>query len=152
MPSIQIWGPSTWTILHTMAEKINENDFARLLPQFFGFIRRICAFLPCPECSQHATRFLAKLKKEDISTKTDFKNMLYCFHNVVNAKKHKPLYNHINMEKYKSIPLQVAFNNFVSVYNTRGNMRLLAETFQRKLVVRDLKSWLLTNVNSFSLP
>jgi hypothetical protein len=152
MPPIQIWGPSTWTLFHTMAEKINENDFARLLPQLFGLIKRICSFLPCPDCSQHATRFLGKIKNEDISTKTDFKNMLYCFHNSVNARKKKPLYNHINMEKYKLIPLHVAFKNFVSVYNTRGNMRLLAETFQRKLVVRDLRNWLQLNINSFSLP
>lgn len=150
MPPIQIWGPSTWTLLHTMAEKINENDFTRLLTQLFGFVKRICAFLPCPECSQHATLFLAKIKNQEISTKIDFQNMLYCFHNSVNARKHKPLYNHIYMEKYRQIPLHVAFNNFVIVYNTKGNIRQLAETLQRSLLVKDLKNWLILNNKSFS--
>jgi hypothetical protein len=152
MPSIQIWGPSTWTLLHTMAEKIIESDYTRLFSQFFGLIKRICSFLPCPDCSQHASRFLAKIKNEDVSTKIDFQNMLYCFHNSVNVRKKKLMFNHIHLEKYKQIPLQVAFNNFVAVYNTKGNMRQLAETFQRNLVIRDLKKWLLLNIKSFSLP
>jgi hypothetical protein len=134
-----------------MAEKINENDYVRLLPQLWPLIKRICTLLPCPDCSQHATRFLANIKKEDIATKTDFKNLFYLFHNTVNVRKKKPLYNHINMDKYNTVSLQVAFNNFVSVYNTRGNMRQLAETFQRSLIVKDLKNFILQNINSFSL-
>ena len=151
MPPIKIWGSHTWTLFHTMAEKINENDYVRLLPQLWALIKRICTLLPCPDCSQHATRFLAKIKKEDIATKTDFKNMFYLFHNTVNVRKNKPLYNHINMDKYNTVSLQVAFNNFVAVYNTRGNMRQLAETFQRSLIVKDLKNFILLNISSFSL-
>ena len=41
------------------------------------------------------------------------------------------------------------FNNFVSVYNTKGNMKLLSESFQRSLIIKDLKRWLVQNINSF---
>jgi hypothetical protein len=148
MPPPGIWGPPTWTLLHTMAEKIHEEDFNRLMPQMFALIKRICAYLPCPDCSQHATQFLAKLKSEQIATKTDFKNTLYLFHNMVNVRKKKQLFNYANMNAYQNLNIVNVFNNFVAVYNTKGNMKLLAESFQRVLIVKDLKRWLMNNHNS----
>jgi hypothetical protein len=149
MPAPTIWGPPIWTLLHTMAEKIKEDEYNKLIPQLFGLIKRICAFLPCPECSQHATTFLAKIKPQEISSKTDFKNMLYLFHNMVNFRKKKSLYNYSNINNYKNVNIQHAFNNFVMVYNTKGNMKLLTESFQRQLVIKDLKTWLINNHSSF---
>jgi len=150
MPAISVWGPPTWTMLHVLAEKLNEADYLRLHSQLFGMIKRICAVLPCPDCSQHATTFLNTIKLPNISTKENFINMLYLFHNMVNVKKKKPLFNHINMAKYKQINIQHAYKNFVSVYNTRGNMKMLAETFQRQIVIRDLRTWINTHRLSFS--
>jgi hypothetical protein len=149
MPAPEIWGPPTWTLLHTLAEKIHEDDYNKLLPQMFGLIKRVCAYLPCPDCSQHATRFLAKLKPEQIATKLELKNTLYLFHNMVNAKKKKPLFNYGNINAYQKLNIVNVFNNFVAVYNTKGNMKLLTESFQRTLVIKDLKRWLMTNHNSF---
>jgi hypothetical protein len=149
MPAPEIWGPPTWTLLHTLAEKIHEDDFNKLMPQMFGLIKRICSYLPCPECSQHATRFLAKLKPEQIATKLELKNTLYLFHNMVNAKKKKHLFNYGNINVYQNLNIVNVFNNFVSVYNTKGNMKLLTESFQRALIIKDLKRWLMNNHNSF---
>jgi hypothetical protein len=149
MPAPSIWGPPTWTLLHTLAEKIHEDDFNKLLPQMFGLIKRICSYLPCPDCSEHATRFLAKLKPEQIATKLDFKNTIYLFHNMVNAKKRKPLFNYGNISIYQNLNIANVFNNFVSVYNTKGNMKLLTESFQRSLIVKDLRRWLMANHDSF---
>jgi hypothetical protein len=149
MPAPEIWGPPTWTLLHTLAEKIHEDDYNKLLPQMFGLIKRVCAYLPCPDCSQHATRFLAKLKPEQIATKLELKNTLYLFHNMVNAKKKKPLFNYGNINAYQKLNIVNVFNNFVAVYNTKGNMKLLTESFQRTLVIKDLKRWLMANHNSF---
>jgi hypothetical protein len=149
MPAPEIWGPPTWTLLHTLAEKIHEDDYNKLLPQMFGLIKRVCAYLPCPDCSQHATRFLAKLKPEQIASKLELKNTLYLFHNMVNAKKKKPLFNYGNINAYQKLNIVNVFNNFVAVYNTKGNMKLLTESFQRTLVIKDLKRWLMANHNSF---
>lgn len=149
MPPLSIWGPPTWTLLHTLAEKINENDFNRIIPQLFGLIKRICLYLPCPDCSQHATQFLAKITPQQISNKNDFKSMLYVFHNMVNVKKKKPLYNYANINAYQNFNVINVFNNFVSIYNTKGNMKMLSESFQRSLIIKDLKRWLIQNINSF---
>ena len=149
MPPPEIWGPPTWTLLHTFAEKINENDYNKLIPQMFGLIKRVCSYLPCPDCSQHATQFLAKIKPEQIATKNDLKNTLYLFHNMVNARRKKPLYNYSNMNVYQNLNIVNVFNKFVSVYNTKGNMKLLTESFQRSLIVKDLRKWIIYNINSF---
>ena len=149
MPAPSVWGPPTWTLLHTLAEKIHEEDFNKLMPQMFILIKRICAYLPCPDCSQHATQFLAKLKPEQMATKIEFKNTLYLFHNMVNARKKKPLFNYGNMSYYQNLNIINVFNNFISIYNTKGNMKLLTESFQRVLVIKDLKRWLMNNINSF---
>lgn len=149
MPPPEIWGPPTWTLLHTIVEKIHEDEFNKLMPQMVGLIKRICAYLPCPDCSQHATQFLAKLKPEQISTKTDLKNTMYLFHNMVNARKRKPLFNYANINKYQKLNIVNVFNNFVAVYNTKGNMKLLTESFQRALIIKDLKRWLMNNHDSF---
>ena len=144
-----VWGPPIWLLFHTLAEKINEEQFTRLIPMLFMFIRRICMYLPCPECSQHATRFLSKVKPEHIANKNDFKNMLFVFHNAVNKRKNKTTFNYVDMDNYKSSNIINAFNCFISVYNTKGNMRLLAESFQRQLITKGFKKWLINNIDHF---
>ena len=61
--STKKWGPPVWTLLHTLAEKINPDKFAEIGPQLFVIIKRICGALPCPDCAQHASQFLARIKR-----------------------------------------------------------------------------------------
>jgi len=150
MPALEVWGPPTWCFFHVLAESINESSYDIIFPPLFNYIKRICSLLPCPDCSVHAINFLKKLTPNDLSSKEKFKNTFYLFHNMVNARKKKPLYNYANMEKYKHIPLQVAYNNFVSVYNTKGNMKLLTESFARSVLIKDFRSWILKNVRFFT--
>ena len=145
----EIWGPPVWTFFHTLAENINEEGFSNIKFSLFSFIKRICNYLPCPDCSHHAIHFLAKVNINKIVTKNDFKNMLYVFHNSVNKRKRKALFNHANLEKYKRYNVGSTFNHFVSVYHTKGNMNLIAESFQRKLLVSELKTWLIKHYKYF---
>jgi hypothetical protein len=147
--SPETWGPPTWTLFHTLAEKIHEDTFQILGPQLFYHIKKICANLPCPECSQHASTFLAKINFNGIKSKTDFKNMLCFFHNTVNYRKKKPVFDVTGLEKYKEYNVINVYNKFVSVYHTKGNMKLIADSFQRKLVLVDFKKWLMQNIQSF---
>ena len=68
---------------------------------------------------------------------------------MVNVRKKKPLFNYGNINVYQNLNIVNVFNNFVSVYNTKGNMKLLAESFQRMLIIKDLKKWLIENHDSF---
>ena len=148
----EVWGPAVWSFFHTLAHKANENQPPSFIQQIFGQIKRICGFLPCPECSRDATMFLGKINVHEIQTRQHLIDKLYIFHNYVNRKKKKGLFNYTNINKYNDVNLIVVYNNFIKNYNTRGNMKLLAETFQRNLIVGDLKKWFTANVSRFQIP
>ena len=139
------WGPPLWILFHSIAYKIKEESFSFMGPQFFNIIKQICNNLPCPDCSEHATTFLSRVDFSHIKTKTDFIHLLYAFHNSVNKRKGKPLYNTSQLESYKNVNLVAACRNFSAAYRTRGNMKLLADNFQRQVVVKNFRSWLLVN-------
>ena len=145
----EVWGPAVWTLFHTLAEKINDDAYPFVSHSLFNMIVRICKFLPCPECSIDASNFLAKIKISDIKTKTEFKNTFYVFHNWVNAKKRKPIFNYSNISIYGRYNLIKIVNNFIANYQTKGNMKLLNESFQRKLIVTDFKNWFTRSIRAF---
>ncbi len=149
MPAIEIWGPAVWTLFHTLIEQLNEEAFTFVAPQMYAQFVKICRLLPCPECAQDATQFLAKINSSHIKSKIDFRNTFYLFHNWVNAKKRKPLFNYSNIQIYGKYNIIVVFNKFLSVYHTKGNMKMLAESFQRNLTVSSFKGWFTSVISAF---
>ena len=55
------WGPCTWYLFHTLAEKVKDEQFLKLKNGFISIIKRICSNLPCPECAEHAQHKLKSL-------------------------------------------------------------------------------------------
>ena len=145
----EVWGPAVWTLFHTLGEKINEEAYPYVSNELFKLIVRICKFLPCPECSADASNFLAKIKVSELKTKTDFKNTFYLFHNYVNSKKRKRLFNYANLNVYNKYRLVDVVNNFIANYHTKGNMRMLTESFQRQFVIKDFKNWFTRSIQAF---
>jgi hypothetical protein len=148
----EVWGPAVWRLFHTLSDRINENAYNVLAPQLFTLFVRICKFLPCPECSTDASIFLAKIKISNMRNKTEFKNTFYLFHNYVNAKKRKPLFNYGYINIYNQYKIIDVVNNFIANYHTKGNMKLLTESFQRKLIIADFKKWFSYSINAFVTP
>jgi hypothetical protein len=138
----EVWGPAVWTLFHTLCEKLNPNAYNQVSSSLFAMIIQICRVLPCPECSRDASGFLAKINLNNYKSKDDFKSMLYLFHNWVNAKKRKPLFNYSYLQKYANLNLVFVLNDFILKYNTKGNMKLLAESFQRSFVIKNFKKWI----------
>jgi hypothetical protein len=85
-----------------------------------------------------------------IHSKSEFRHMLFVFHNAVNKRKRKPLavYNSI-MDRYKIMTIPNTYNNFINVYNTKGNLNLIMESFQRSFVLKELDKWLYQNHSHF---
>jgi hypothetical protein len=148
----EVWGPAVWTLIHTLSEKVTEQAYPFIKGQLFAQIKRICGFLPCPECSADATNFLAKINVNDLKTRVEFRNTFYLFHNWVNVKKRKPLFNYSKLAAYNNYGIIHVINNFISKYNTNGNMKLISESFQRKLIVSDFKSWFTKTIRAFTPP
>ena len=137
----EVWGPAVWTLFHTLAEKINVNAYPAVFPSLFNTIIKISKYLPCPECASDASNFLAKVKASELQTKESLKALLCVFHNTVNAKKRKPIFHYSNIGFYGRYDLIKVVNNFISQYQTKGNMKLLTESFQRQFVINDFKNW-----------
>jgi hypothetical protein len=150
MSPISKWGPSTWTFFHVLAEQINESKYIELHQKLLTLLKRICAYLPCPECSKHATDFLSKITPEQISNKMDFKGMLYTFHNLVNKRNHKFKFQFENLTTYKNTNLKISFVNFVNTYNTKGDMNTVSDTMHRKIVINELQLFLSQNYMHFT--
>jgi hypothetical protein len=148
----EVWGPAVWRLFHTLSERLNDNAYNALSRQLFGFFVRICKFLPCPDCSNDASIFLAKIKLSDMKNKTEFKNTFYLFHNWVNAKKRKPLFNYSYMNVYGRYRLVDVLNDFYAKYQTKGNMKLLTESFQRQFVIKDFNNWIKYTIAAFVPP
>jgi hypothetical protein len=149
-PGTGMWGPPLWSLFHTLAERIDENAFPRIGKDLFHMIKRICSHLPCPDCAQHATQFLSKVNIGKINKKEDLKNLLFHFHNVVNKRKNKSLFPYEQIaEEYKNRNLNATIQRFFQVYKTKGNMKLLTETFQRQLVLKDFSQWIKENYAYF---
>jgi hypothetical protein len=149
MPTPEEWGPATWTLFHTLAEKMKDEAYPVVGRGLFSLIFRICGLLPCPDCSRHAKDFLSKVNPASLKTREEFRNMLYLFHNMVNKRKGKPLYNSEGLPSYKDKNLVQVMNQFLRHYNNRGNMQMLTESFQRQFIVADLKKWVNGNHRAF---
>lgn len=145
--SINKWGPAVWLLFHTIVEKIKEPDNTRLCRELFYQIKNICKFLPCPDCASHATSNLANVNISRINNKSDLKQILFIFHNSVNSRKNKPVCSIDELEKYKKANLSRVVQNFKNNYNSTRNMKLMSETFQRKLIITQFNQWLETNKN-----
>ena len=147
--STNVWGPPTWILFHTLIAKLTDDGFNTIGLQLFSYIKRICNNLPCPDCAQHATQFLSRVNMATIKTKDELRNTMYIFHNMVNKRKNKPMYHVNDLEKYKSNNSIERYNNFIAHFKTKGNMKLLADSFQRKLLVNDFKKWIMLNIRFF---
>lgn len=140
------WGPPTWVFMHTLAEKVKEESFPIIGPQLIAVLTQISANLPCPECATHAKMFWANVKTHNIKTKQDLVNLLFVFHNSVNKRKKQAMFRHESLQYYKSKSVIETFNQFVKNFNTRGNMKLLTESFHRTRFIGSLKVWVMNNI------
>ena len=143
------WGPSIWTLFHTLIEKSKEESYAIIGSHLYSFIYQICMSLPCDVCTQHAKNFLSKVNVSQLKTKTDLKNLIYVFHNAVNSRKRMPLYKYTDLEIYKTKNVIHTFNEFARNYHTNGNMKLISENFHRKLILSNMKKWLMQHILYF---
>ena len=137
--------------LHTLIEKIKEEHLSKIRLDILKNIYAICCNLPCPECSQHAKTYLNNLNFNAIRTKNDFKNMIYTFHNSVNIKKGKPLFNRNDLDsKYENNVLTTTFYNFLVKFKDKhASNRFIHEDLYRSKLSSSIVSWFKENQEYF---
>ena len=65
-----LWGPNIWSFIHTLVEKIKEDQFNHIGYQTFNIIKQICKNLPCPYCATDATNYLNRISLGNLKTNT----------------------------------------------------------------------------------
>ena len=79
-PDTAVWGPPLWTILHSLAPILAQDQLFR------DFLTALQINIPCHECKSHYTTYIQNNPISD-----DIPNWLFTLHNVINARLGKPL-------------------------------------------------------------
>ena len=145
----EVWGPPIWIFFHTITTKVKDGLDVNVYKGLFRIIKTICKNLPCPTCSTDATLFLSKINEDVINSKQKLINNIYIFHNYVNKKTNKKLFNYNMIVNYVQSDLAVTIRQFIRAYNTSGNMNLLNESFQRQLAIKEFRRWMRSNISAF---
>jgi hypothetical protein len=151
MATKQEWGNATWFLFHTLSYKMKDQHFDELKPEFLSLCTRICANLPCPDCSEHAYAIMANVKRENIKTKKDLQMFFFDFHNSVNKRTKKPLFLESQMFKYQTAITRNIVYNFISILTRKyNNVKLMTNSFHRDTALNDFKKWISHNSQKFN--
>lgn len=137
MASREQWGNITWYLFHGIAEKIKEDKFSENKELIINIIKSICANLPCPECSDHATKTLNTINFNSINTRDELKDFLFKFHNIVNKRTNKEEYKKEELDKkYSIIIMPIIFNYFFKVYsiNNKNEKMMMYTAFKNQFL------------------
>ena len=145
------WGPCTWYLFHTLAEKVKNDSFLVVKDELISIIKRICSNLPCPECAGHAQHKMNTLNIHSIRSKRDLQLMLLSFHNDVNNRNGKPLFTEQQLdEKYRTAKTSQIVQYFVQVWNKPNtNPKMMTASFHRGNVMSDFMNWWKANYIHF---
>ena len=137
------WGPCTWYLFHSLAEKIKEEHFPALRLELLGIIKQICSSLPCPECAGHATQYMTRLNVNQVRTKNDMKMMLLSFHNEVNRRLNKPIFNETQLnEKYSKARTGDVIKYFFQVWNSPNrNPKMMINNLHKNITNKTFINW-----------
>jgi hypothetical protein len=152
-PSKKItWGEPIWFLFHTLAHKIKETAFHSSKNELLNIIFLICTNLPCPDCANHATRYLQGINFDAIDTKDKLKDMIFNFHNSVNMRKGFPIFPREELDKkYDSAITVNIINNFYYHFEKSShNQKMAANSFHRSRTIQRMKNWISSNAFNFS--
>jgi hypothetical protein len=144
------WGAPTWILLHTFVAKVKPDKYDSVKHSLLDWIKRLASVLPCPDCAYHATTHLGTVNAGRLATKEKFIEMMWIFHNKVNARVGKPVQPRKVLDIYNKVNLQYIYKVFATEY-TRPlhNVRLVSQDMARRDIVTRLTRWLRTNQISF---
>lgn len=135
------WGNNIWYLFHTIAHKIKDSSFIDIKEDLIFIVKNICSNLPCPECGKDALEKLNRVNFNSITCKQEFKVLLFNFHNSINKKLNKPLFELNDLdEKYEKANIQALYHNFTIIYSHNSNVpQLMSASFHRQYILPVIK-------------
>ena len=93
--SIDSWGPSAWTFLHTVSFSYSQDPTDKEREDTFDFMHKFAAVIPCKRCRTDWINYLqtnlATSRSKALDNRTNFSMFVVDGHNYVNAKLGKPM-------------------------------------------------------------
>jgi hypothetical protein len=88
-----IWGPHAWKFLHYVTLGYPANPTQEQKEEYKKFFMALATVLPCSVCANHFAENYRKAPLTDVilSDREKLVRWLIDFHNIVNAKKNKPI-------------------------------------------------------------
>jgi len=150
-PKTMLWGEPIWFLFHTLAQKVKEDAFPEIRKELFQVIITICDNLPCPDCANHAMQYMKGINFHVIQTKKDLIDMLFQFHNSVNARKGYPAFLYADLEsKYTLANTIPIIQNFMKHFNKPNySGRVGVNNFHKSRAVSYLTTWFSNNIKYF---
>ena len=134
-----------------LLHKIKDQYFLQIKLDLCNNILRICSSLPCLMCQSHASDYINKINFDNIKTKSDLKNMLFNFHNIVNERKSYQKFTYEKLdEKYQQANLHGIINNFFINMSNSRNRELVSHNMYSDLLLTNFKVWLRENLKYFN--
>lgn len=150
MSNNNYWGNITWKFLHTILEKIKEEEYNNEREKLLYFVKKICNNLPCPDCQSHANTFMKRVKITHVSTKEEFKYLLFNFHNEVNKKLKKSIQEQTILDEYKENKLLPVISTFIKIFSRpMASNRLMMDSMNRNIFMKELLGYLRINIKKF---
>lgn len=145
------WGEPTWTLFHCIPTKISQENFIKNKDSIIRLIITICSNLPCPNCSDHAKRYMNKVNFIAIKSPDNLKKMLFLFHNSVNERKGYEQYSYDKLdEKYNNLDFNQVVNQFMFHFQKKTYAsNLIAQQMYRQNQVLIVKQWFQDNIGLF---
>ena len=144
------WGPIVWIFLHTIATKIKDGQFHLVKKNVLEIISQTCYNLPCPHCRQHAITFLNQNKIARCNTKESLISYIFNFHNVVNKKLGKKVYDIKDLEKYKRCRFNELLKRFEHVFKRQYFFTKAMDGWKMIMITDDILKILRKNQNYFN--
>lgn len=145
------WGKPTWYLLHTLAEKVKDENFPSVRKDLLDIIYSICTNLPCPDCANHARVYLDGINFNTIQTKKDLKLMLFIFHNTVNKKKGYAIFTQEELDSMYASAITInIIQNFMAAYLVKNSApQMIANDMFRRRIIGNAQDWLTKNMEKF---
>jgi hypothetical protein len=146
------WGPCTWYLFHSLAEKVKDEHFSAIKVELLDMLKQICSVLPCPDCATHASQYMTRLNVNRVQTKNDMKIMLLSFHNEVNTRLNKPKFNETQLnEKYSRAKTGSVINYFLQMWSIRSrNPKMMTNILHQNLITNKFINWWKKNYTYFN--
>tara|TARA_Y100000816_G_C26075818_1_gene566285 strand:+ start:1228 stop:1689 length:462 start_codon:yes stop_codon:yes gene_type:complete len=153
MSTINEWGPASWYIFHTLAEKCKEEYYNELKDDLISFFKLLCYNLPCENCRNHAINTFKTIIIKNIDTKDKFKRMLLEFHNKVNKLNGKVLFTEddLNNKYSKANTLHIIEYFFYIWRKTNTNSKLMMNSLYKNRFLQKFEDFLNNNILKFDL-